>query len=800
MTMNITDFCDNNKIDWFPICLKITPLDKVVHGETKYEKDMETIKHLAYNHSIPKCTDFANLPIETIRKRQELYKNEHLRKIYGLNYIAIDTRKVFQVDYDTPNYPTRYQSLYNFSPYFQSATKSYGKHVFITTDYKPKTQRDCLFGEGEGDIELLSNGWAFATANAIVENATDGISYLTEIEMKEYITEKPTPVKTYTQPTPTPTTRSNMEKYLELMGLIGNKIKRNLWLKLTGWAVNHISKEEYLSFIDAVYISEATKMWDDLEMRKRDISIYAIENIAKEVCPDKYKEWVKKYKKMITLDILNKGERDVCDFIAPLLKHSLVFCMNNWYSVNPTTGLWNTGINPTNNIIKIIQDEISTRLAWLHDRITEESGEQRAKTEKEIEGLNTHYRKVSGGAFSSQCKKCLEYTLLDNQFYKKLNVIPYQIPFINGVWDIKTNEFIPKIDASDFITTTIQRPYTGSDETTREELRKELFKICNCNQTQLDYYLSILGYSFCGVASKEQYFWSMYGATASNGKSTVFDALRDICPELVSRTGSEFYEDNEKTRHKTLATFTPLTRLIYSNELTKRKQDREFIKQIGDGTTITFGKMYGEKVDLSVNFKAFIISNNLLNFDNDNGIERRLRTCEFKSTFSETATEDNPTTRVFKRDTDFPTKLKTEYANALLDLIFESAHTYYKDQKLKPYPDEWKTENEQVIATNNTFADIFKEFEYAPDYYIHKDEVATVLHQYGITYSQREFMGELKRFPQYKVSYSAQERKRINGKRVKGFWVGMRLKQDNEEEETVMEEDNEEETVIEEEH
>lgn len=570
------------------------------------------------------------------------------------------------------------------------------------------------------------------------------------------------------------------DKYIELMHLIGNKINRALWLKLTGWAVNHISKQQYLDFVDAAYIDEADKMWNDLYIAKREVSIFTIENIAKQVCPLKYKDWCKQHKKLITLEILERGERDVCEFVADKLNQVLIFCNNKWYAFNEKTHIWDYGCNPTAIIVRTIQDEISLLLAYLHTLLPTLSGEERTKIEKSIDKVRKHYSTVTGGSYSNQCKKCLEYILCDNEFYKKLNKVPFKIPFKNGIYHLDTKTFVPKIEADDFISATLQRNYTIAAQSDIDAVRAELLKICNCNETHLEYYLSVLGYAFCGVAHKEQAFWSFYGATASNGKSTIFDALAKICPELVSHIESKFFEDDEKTRHKTLDTLTSLTRIIYANELNKKKQDREFIKQIADGTHIPYNRMYANKVDLNVNFKAFIISNNILNFDNDNGIARRIRTCEFTSSFSqdESTIEDIPN-RVFKADKDFPVKLQTVWSDALLNLIFDYSFKYCEENKLKTYPTEWKEENNNVIASNNIYAEIFEnEFEYAADFYVHKNEIADILKErYNITYSQKEFLGELKRFPKYKVKYEPQMVKKVFGRCVKGWWVGMKCKQ-----------------------
>lgn len=774
-TMNILDFCNKHSIAWFPIALTFKNAGKMQNGETKIKKEIIPINHPAYNNKTPTCNDFKILTPAQLQARQLLASDKDARDMLGLNTIAIDTRRVFQIDYDTPNFPPEYSIFYDLSPWYASATKSYGKHVFITTDAVVEKDKLKMYGTEEGDIELLANGWAYASIDAEVQNPHDDILHQDAQTMQCYLPKAPEPKTVEVVGIPQEKSQS---KYLELMKLIGNKIKRDEWLKLTGWAVNHITKSEYLDCIDEPYRQDGEKMWDDLALNRREISIYTIENIAKRTCPQKYKEWCETYKAMITLNILNKGEQDVCKYIAPTLKRTLIFCNGKWMAFNQNTKLWDMNVNPTALIIRAIQNEINARLAFLHSIIPNKSGEERTKMEGEVDDLNTHYRRATGGSYSAQCKRCLEHDLRDDDFYTKLNVCPYRIPFRNGMLNLQTG-VLEQLEEEDYITCTLKRNYTPASEKTKAELKAELLKICNCNPEHLDYYLSILGYSFSGVASKEQLFWSIYGATAANGKSTVFEALRIICPELVSGLGSEFFEENEKQRHKTLNTLSGLTRIIFANELSKKKQDREFIKQIADGTTMSFNRMYGDKVELPIQFKAFIISNNILNFDNDNGIERRLRTCELTSSFRDVDADDLEN-RIFKVDRGFFSKLTGQWSDALLDIIFEYANQYFMEDKLKPYPTEWKAQNDEVIDMNNGFEDILNEFEFHPSYAITKDEMTAVFRERNMTYDRKVFMGEMKRYPKYKVTYDAKRKEKWNGKWISGVWVGMRKKQEEE--------------------
>jgi hypothetical protein len=191
--MNILDFCNKHSIAWFPISLTFKNAGKMQNGETKIKKEIVPINHPAYNNKTPTCNDFKILTPAQLQARQLLASDKDARDMLGLNTIAIDTRRVFQIDYDTPNFPPEYSIFYDLSPWYASATKSYGKHVFITTDAVVEKDKLKMYGTEEGDIELLANGWAYASIDAEVQNPHDDILHQDAQTMQCYLPKAPEP-------------------------------------------------------------------------------------------------------------------------------------------------------------------------------------------------------------------------------------------------------------------------------------------------------------------------------------------------------------------------------------------------------------------------------------------------------------------------------------------------------------------------------------------------------------------------------------------------------------------------------
>jgi len=166
---SLINFCNKNKIKWMPI--KLTLKDG--------EKKLEPINHKLYNGR-PKMTDFQNLSIEILEERQNLLMDGKNNNLF--NFIAMDTARVYHIDIDTPDYSDVFDDIMKKSPFFKSMTKSFGKHILITSDYKPNKNRVQFKCKG---VELLSGQWSYSPLN--IENHDKPILKLTNLqEMLEH--------------------------------------------------------------------------------------------------------------------------------------------------------------------------------------------------------------------------------------------------------------------------------------------------------------------------------------------------------------------------------------------------------------------------------------------------------------------------------------------------------------------------------------------------------------------------------------------------------------------------------------
>jgi hypothetical protein len=529
----------------------------------------------------------------------------------------------------------------------------------------------------------------------------------------------------------------------------------------------------------------AEETWDSIQI-KTITPKYVLQGLAKKINCSQYDKWFIKYKKYIKLNILKKGENEVAKYITDYLKNKLVYCNKNWWVFDNILKIWRDG-TPNAIIINEIQRQIDIARKCLLTRISEydDDEEQKKIFRKMDKEYDSFYSVIGKSGFVKQMENCLKEYLLDIFFEEKLDVTPYKIAYKNGILDLKTLQFNDEIKADDYITSFIPYHYKEGSEEHIEFVENELLKICNYNKEHLDYYLSFLGYSMTGDSSICQAFFNLLGQKASNGKSIIFETLMEIIPNYIKKTENDIFECKYGSRHKEIATWRG-KRIIWVNELSKGKQDVDVIKDISDGTSVSYKVMYGIQGKMPITFKLAVVSNNTLKFDSDNGFARRLKTLQMNSDFVDNV-EDDFENKIFKKDTMFGLKLRTTYKYALMSLIYKYSKAFVDDGfKMKPYPNEWEQETKMILDNNNKFQDFFdKWFKIDENEKIGITKIDNFLNEQN---KHVNFKDELVRM-KIKFTYNSQERYKGSGSK-KGVYYGFRLKTEEE-----IDEDNKDEDV-----
>ena len=405
--------------------------------------------------------------------------------------------------------------------------------------------------------------------------------------------------------------------------------------------------------------------------------------------------------------------------------------------------------------------------------------------EEQEKMYNFHYKAVCKSAFNNMMTKFLKSYLEDNTFVTKLDQCKYQLVYKNGIYDMKIGKFSKGIRQNDYISQTLPFDYEEPNSEDTLTVREILKKICNYDESHLEYYLSVLGYCLTGDSSREQNFWYYRGETGSNGKSVILEVLENILPIYIRKANADFTDKGADLR-KEIATWQGL-RILWANEMSTKKKDAELIKALCDGTSLTFNPLYAVKaVTMNVNFKVMVVSNHSLNISSDKGVERRFKIGQFNSKFDLNLEEDDAKNLHFKADKDLNDKLKGKYKNALIHIILKYSHQYWIDKKLKPYPVEWKQASADCMEDNNDFNCWFVDnCELGTEFCIHHNFIKEYTADYkklqnmnlkdefnrlgkGIKYDSQEL-------DYYEVLGELNKKGKPKTVKCKGFWHGFKL-------------------------
>jgi len=582
------------------------------------------------------------------------------------------------------------------------------------------------------------------------------------------------------------------DKWVDLLfNVIGNDldaIDYDSWLSiLTALKCNGYDKDVFMMWTkiaekDEGKLVKASDAWDKMDKNKN-YSLGILCNVAEKLNSAGYIAWRIKYNEFIQLETLNKGENTIAKEIAGRLRSDLIFSNSKWYMFDKKIGLWRAVKNPHSIVITHIQHRIDESVTTISALKEKESDEDKRKTYADIiKKYNVWYRDVSKAGTSSQIITVLQTELFDNSFENTLDLNTYKIAYKNGILDLNTLQFRKGLYSADLLTQTIPYDYEKAKPEDVAFVRHELLKICNNNPAHLEFYLSSIGYALTGDATKIQAFWCLRGQKASNGKSVIFEALQAIIPNYVVKLENNIFETTYGSRHKEISSWRPY-RIAWVNELSKKKQDADVIKNVADGTTERFKVNYAGMDTMAVRLKPFIITNFSMVFNADEGIRRRMRVMQFDSMFSSKNEVDDYENCQFKVDTAFNEKLQTKYKFAMLDLLFQYSKKFVDDgYQLKPYPADWAGDTEEVCADNNTVRnDIEHTFEFADDAMMNKSEMDYQWARLNMTKTQfKDVMAVMNK----KITYDAQKKY----KTVRGVWYGIKLKEEEKEEVAVEQE------------
>lgn len=391
--------------------------------------------------------------------------------------------------------------------------------------------------------------------------------------------------------------------------------------------------------------------------------------------------------------------------ISNTLKHTLVLCKEKWYCVN-NGNLWTEVKDPTYYITREIRLYIDEGNQQTARQISRADGEAKDKLIEIQKRYLKAYKDISKPSFSGMIIRNLKATVCDNLFVEKLDRLTDCLAFKNGIYNMKTRKFRRGILPSHFITDTIQHDYTPANPEKIKFVRDTLLKIMNNNPEHLEYFLSVIGYTFIGRANLEKAFYFCVDKTlqskGDNGKTFYFDILTELMPCYVYNTKGTFLEKDNAKKHKQL-TLMKGKRLVWLDEFGMKNIDPVFVKELANGLATENEVMFGTSEKINVQFKVFGLTNHTVKIgDNEDAVFNRYVQISYGSHFDKTGTlkEDIPEQLRFKADATLRDTLLSQYANEIFGLIIEYANKYYTG-KLPKIPVQFARDIQETKMAND---------------------------------------------------------------------------------------------------
>ena len=450
-------------------------------------------------------------------------------------------------------------------------------------------------------------------------------------------------------------------------------------------------------------------------------------------------------------------------------------------------------VDQTGRLMSLVSDVLHKALNEIHahfknkllevktDAELDQSDKDEALNElkRVIKQVNTATKNIETTTF---IKNVLEQIISRSILYKeeqdKLERLDNHLNFRNGKLNLKTMEFGERSEA-DFVTEYLNYDFQAKvNKEVKSEVVEVLKKICNSNDDDYEFITNFLVYCITSE-TKEQKYLNVVGPSASNGKSTIIKLMEEALSIYIFKAKKDLFSEAYSKGHKYFAQ-TKNKRIVYIEELDKKKVDADLIKDVVDGNQINNEVLFATTEKIDINFKLMFLSNNLMNFDADSGIKRRLIHFEFRNKFVssqdlEKERINHKIGKVFALDNSLVSKFHTNdsYKNALIHILIKKAKQYF-DSGLT-IPEKYVEIAKEICEENDKFKNFFENhFDITNKDVdrIAKDELRDMYNSYTkCNFSASSIMTDIQRL---QLKYERGLRCVYNGVSLRGVIVGIK--------------------------
>ena len=773
--MKITSYLDKNEIEWFYINLQVVNNNKKV------------LLPYSIDNKMPTMNDFNDEAIINLRKSP----------LYEANYIAIDTRNIYQIDIDTkddndlPYVPQEYKDLCKSMPYFLSSTKQL-PHIFVKPQEKITKYND-LLGK---DIEILSGKWSFASVDAEIHNHDKPIE---EMDVVGCIDNYRNQTKAKKIEEKHKMNNVNMDEIIEIMNKCISPIRANdynSWIEV-GMCLYNIEEsdndscfklwDDFSKQSDKYDEVECCKKWHSF--RKGGLNVGSLYYFGQQDNPMEMKNIISK-RVTNDLKLCDGSHNAIASITYKLLKDEFICATSDgklWFYFDGN--IWKEdkdNLELRRNLSNIVLKQFDRSLHILRMEAPIDDMESDASSNNTLNKKSKMINKIRDNLKDHNFKKhviqeCVEF-FYEPKFMEKLDSNPNLIGFNNGVYHIKEKRFIQG-NPKDYVSLSTGYNYSETKNNELYNYVEHYFKTLHPIEEQRAYHVKTLSRQLFGDNGMELFHIHCgHNGSAGGGKTKSWE-INKLCLGNYVQKFDVGYLVNQKRKEATAPApeyrLWKGRRMIYCTEPNPGETlNSGVMKDLTGGEQIVYRMLFSNQFDEYIpQFKVHIMTNDLPKIDGtDEGVKRRVRVLPYVSKFVTTDDEVDKSEYIFKADSEITymfrdnDSLKMEYMRYLLD-NYNHSWKYTMTKTIKESSEEYLCENdgvgrfvsEYLERDKDSFVTLkeIKEQLKSCDYYDGKPNV-------------------LKNRLERVMKTKCHDKKRFNNKEQRYVFIGYKLRGDNE--------------------
>lgn len=563
------------------------------------------------------------------------------------------------------------------------------------------------------------------------------------------------------------------------------------WIRV-GWCLHNINKDEnlylWINFSkkcpQKFKPGECELIWSKY-MRNEGLNIGSLHLWAKKDNPSEYN---KLCNDQLYSDIKNCQITHVAiaEIASKILKNKYVSasgCGKIWFYFNGS--LWKQDPKNTyvrNELHTSVKEQFCIAISKVQLEQSEEDDDEEGTKAKQLQKIYSCLKsitcKLQDCIWRDRILRELHGFLFDETFLDKLDNKIDLIAFNNGVWDLTAKAFRPALP-EDYVSLSVGYDFIPETNFEKLDIVKKYWELMHPVKEQREYCIKTFARQLFGDSGNEHFhIHAGHQGTASNGKTKFFEILEASLGNYVESFAVEFLTASKRPEPgKPMPNYDTWKgrRILYCTEPNYTEiLNSGVMKAFTGAEKISYRLLYVNQItSFRPQFKMHIMTNDAPKCDgSDEGIKRRIRKIDYMTRFVEPhdVHEDK---FMFAKDENLiydlihDHGLKMEFIRLLL-------LTYDHDFRFDP-PEIVKINSSAYLDENNSIAKFVREYlEYGEQNdFVTLKEIRDI---YKATdYCDQTRLNNLKRELEKQLKQPCLEQKRLNGKKEKNVFIGVKF-------------------------